>query len=39
MVPRARLASVDVATPFPEVLRLVATSPYSRLPVYRALAR
>lgn len=36
MVPRARLASVDVATPFSEVLRLVATSPYSRLPVYRA---
>jgi putative hemolysin len=36
MVPRARLASVDVSTPFSEVLRLVATSPYSRLPVYRA---
>jgi magnesium and cobalt exporter, CNNM family len=35
MVPRSRLASVDVATPFEEVLRLVATSPYSRLPVYR----
>ena len=35
MVPRSRLASVDVSTPFPEVLRLVATSPYSRLPVYR----
>jgi CBS domain containing-hemolysin-like protein len=35
MVPRARLASVDVSTPFSEVLRLVATSPYSRLPVYR----
>jgi CBS domain containing-hemolysin-like protein len=35
MVPRARLAAIDIATPFPEVLRLVATSPYSRLPVYR----
>ncbi len=35
MVPRSRLASVEVSTPFPEVLRLVATSPYSRLPVYR----
>ncbi len=36
MVPRARLAAIDVATPFADVLRLVATSPYSRLPVYRA---
>ena len=35
MVPRARLAALDAATPFAEVLRLVATSPYSRLPVYR----
>jgi putative hemolysin len=34
MVPRSRLAAVDVATPFSDVLRLVATSPYSRLPVY-----
>lgn len=34
MVPRERLASVDAATPFPEVLRIVAASPYSRLPVY-----
>jgi putative hemolysin len=34
MVPRERLASVDAATPFPEVLRIVASSPYSRLPVY-----
>jgi magnesium and cobalt exporter, CNNM family len=34
MVPRSRLAAIDVATPFPEVLRLVATSPYSRLPIY-----
>jgi CBS domain containing-hemolysin-like protein len=35
MVPRARLAAVDAATPFDEILRIVAASPYSRLPVYR----
>ena len=35
MVPRARLAEVDVATPTAEVLGIVAASPYSRLPVYR----
>jgi putative hemolysin len=35
MVPRERLASVEASTPFEDVLRLVATSPYSRLPVYR----
>jgi len=35
MVPRSRLASVEVSTPFSEILRIVATSPYSRLPVYR----
>jgi CBS domain containing-hemolysin-like protein len=35
MVPRERLVAVEASTPFPEVLRLVATSPYSRLPVYR----
>src|SRR5512134_3673578 len=35
MVPRDRLASVDVSTAFQDILRLVATSPYSRLPVYR----
>jgi CBS domain containing-hemolysin-like protein len=35
MVPRARLAAVDAAMPFDEVLKLVASSPYSRLPVYR----
>ena len=33
MVPRERLAVVDAATPFPEVLRIVAASPYSRLAV------
>jgi CBS domain containing-hemolysin-like protein len=35
MVRRDRLAAIDIATPFAEVLRQVATSPYSRLPVYR----
>jgi putative hemolysin len=35
MVPRTRLAAVEASTPFDDVLRLVATSPYSRLPVYR----
>jgi putative hemolysin len=35
MVPRPRLAALDVSTPFDDVLRLVATGPYSRLPVYR----
>jgi putative hemolysin len=34
MVPRERLAAIDAATPFPEVLRTVGASPYSRLPVY-----
>ena len=33
MVPRERLAVVDAATPFEEVLRVVAASPYSRLAV------
>jgi CBS domain containing-hemolysin-like protein len=35
MVPRTRLAAIDAALPFEEVLRIVAASPYSRLPVYR----
>jgi CBS domain containing-hemolysin-like protein len=35
MVPSARLASVEISTPLAGVLRVVATSPYSRLPVYR----
>ena len=35
MVPRERLAAIDLATPWSDVLRIVATSPYSRLPVYR----
>ena len=35
MVPRDRLAAVDLRTPWRDVLRIVATSPYSRLPVFR----
>jgi magnesium and cobalt exporter, CNNM family len=35
MVPRARLVGVEASTPFEDVLRLVATSPYTRIPVYR----
>lgn len=35
MVPRSRLAGIEVTTPFDEVLDIVAASPYSRLPVYR----
>lgn len=35
MVPRGRLAAVDAAMPFDELLRLFAASPYSRMPVYR----
>lgn len=35
MVPRARLAVIDAELPFDEVLKIVAASPYSRLPVYR----
>jgi CBS domain containing-hemolysin-like protein len=35
MVPRERVAMVDAATPFADVVQLVASSPYSRLPAYR----
>jgi CBS domain containing-hemolysin-like protein len=35
MVPRTRTAALDVDTPMDEVIRVVAASPYSRLPVYR----
>jgi len=35
MVPRARLAAIDIGTPLGDVLKIAATSPYSRLPVYR----
>ena len=35
MVPRARLVAIDLATTFADVLKIAASSPYSRLPVYR----
>jgi magnesium and cobalt exporter, CNNM family len=35
MVPRARLAAVEASMPFDSVLQTVASSPFSRLPVYR----
>ncbi len=35
MVPRSRLAALELGTPMADVLRIAATSPYSRLPVYR----
>jgi putative hemolysin len=35
MVPRERLAAIEMKTPLSDVLRIVATSPYSRLPVFR----
>lgn len=35
MVTRPRLAAIEFSTRMPDVLRIVATSPYSRLPVFR----
>jgi len=35
MVPRRRIAALDINTPLHEVVGMVAQSPYSRLPVYR----
>jgi putative hemolysin len=35
MVPRTRMAALEVETPMNDVIRAVAASPYSRLPVYR----
>src|SRR5690606_30878133 len=35
MVPRTSILGIEVGTPFDEVLRLAADSPYTRLPVYR----
>jgi CBS domain containing-hemolysin-like protein len=35
MVPRRRLATIDIQTPVNEVISIAAQSPYSRLPVYR----
>ena len=35
MVPRHRIAAIEISTPLDEVTRVVAESPYTRLPVYR----
>ena len=35
MVPRPEISALDIRTPLPDVIRLVAQSPYSRLPVSR----
>jgi putative hemolysin len=35
MVPRTRMAALEVNTPMSDVIGAVAASPYSRLPVYR----
>ena len=38
MVPRERLSMLSVDTPWADVVRVVAASPFSRLPVYRGSA-
>jgi putative hemolysin len=35
MVPRRRISAIPITTPLNDVIRLLAQSPYSRLPVYR----
>ncbi|HYT68151.1 MAG TPA: hemolysin family protein [Vicinamibacterales bacterium] len=35
MVPRERLTAIEISTPVHDVLRIVASSPYSRLPVFK----
>jgi len=35
MVPRRRIAALDIDAPLEEVLSIVSQSPYSRMPVYR----
>ena len=35
MVPRERLAAVEISTPWRDVLRIAASSPFSRLPIFR----
>lgn len=35
MVPRERLTMLNIETPWSDVVRVVASSPFSRLPVYR----
>jgi CBS domain containing-hemolysin-like protein len=36
MVPRTEIIAIDIDTPVPEILRLLAEEGHSRLPVYRA---
>lgn len=35
MVPRSKIQGIDADTPLDEVVRIVAATPYTRLPVYR----
>lgn len=35
MVPRERLVAIELSTPLADVFRIAASSPFSRLPVYR----
>lgn len=35
MVPRQKIAALDISSPIETVMRVVAESPYTRLPVYR----
>jgi CBS domain containing-hemolysin-like protein len=35
MVPRQQIAAIEISTPVEEVTRVMAESPYTRLPVYR----
>lgn len=35
MVPRNQISAIEVSTPLEDVIRIVAESPYTRLPVYR----
>ncbi|HSU14184.1 hemolysin family protein [Longimicrobium sp.] len=35
MVPRNQISAIEISTPPDEVMRIVAESPYTRLPVYR----
>jgi CBS domain containing-hemolysin-like protein len=36
MVPRTRIAAVEIGTPLQQVVGILSQSPYSRLPVYRS---
>jgi CBS domain containing-hemolysin-like protein len=36
MIPRVRVVSLDIDTPFPEVVQRVSESPFTRIPVYQA---